>query len=695
MLPSSKRKKLLSERYMFDCTCVRCTEAGEGRNADWFLSATRDIAGHHLTEEEGEEAGEELAQKALEALYRGTPAQELEVELLVASLVLQGLHPFHHHCLDACICLQSLFRLGSKEEGKQGRAEVAAQYALVLAAAAECLLASGELAAWQAAARFWSDAGTMLLYCLSHRIAGSRTPQHPPGSRTVPETQSRQHGSPGDTSPSLSASRVSQGTVGERGIPPSASAPCGALVPLGRDPGGGEPAGRGPGSPHGDPRVPSNTSNGNPRVSDTHSAPIGIEDPGLYKRRRLLQEPRGQEGPIFELEVHPEEADLGMSYEGRIDLRDAARRLRDLPAWSRGAVTPPGGAGVPLQGGVPPAAAGGLCELAERDVLLPMGAPPTVPQGFGEAVAAAWDALCPRPIPAELLRIACVRTPGGDRFPGLEDEVPHGGLSSGSGSRSCKGDAGDGSDSCCGQAGRGEGQCRGTSRQAADGARGRLSGTLRDFAQAIRGELEKLVLQAQVAPAVQQGALEDQLWDRDLSDHGDRRDHGDHRDHGDRRDHLASSTTGAGALGNGVEKGDGNGGGFKRNRTESVNNGGERQTEQDAGNRAAPAEAPSSRRGAGGAAGTSQEAVWEVRGDARDAVESALTLAMGGLACLARAARLLEVANGATHPLTETNAFAAFQNLPYALAAAITRGVAELGTTQQRPALPRRAVCSG
>ncbi len=46
---------------------------------------------------------------------------------------------------------------------------------------------------------------------------------------------------------------------------------------------------------------------------------------------------------------------------------------------------------------------------------------------------------------------------------------------------------------------------------------------------------------------------------------------------------------------------------------------------------------------------------------------------------------MTQVVHGATHPLTEINAFAAFQNLPYGLAAAITRAVSDLGS-QDLPA---------
>jgi hypothetical protein len=52
---------------------------------------------------------------------------------------------------------------------------------------------------------------------------------------------------------------------------------------------------------------------------------------------------------------------------------------------------------------------------------------------------------------------------------------------------------------------------------------------------------------------------------------------------------------------------------------------------------------------------------------------------------------VVQLANGATHPLTESNAFAAFQNLPYALASEITRAVSVLGTNEPRPALPNLA----
>lgn len=281
----------------------------------------------------------------------------------------------------------------------------------------------------QAAARFWSDAGTALLYCLHVRLA-SPEEAHCAAPPRTPKSVAPQHGGKQHHQPLMQI---------RDDVPPThGDVPLEALLWKG--------------SPK-DLRSPKRRKTGGlaadlSKQSDLRRLQEGAVpgDLGDSLAPNGLETPHGvANGSGFEEEA------------------GAVRQLHDVRPWPRAVGQSPRG----------------------TDVLYDLAVPLTVPQGFGEAVAGAWRALELRPVPVHLLRIAGALAHGVDgitRFPGVEDKV----VVAGEGSVGTLVSAPRGR--CPGEDGT-----RKLERTAAAGGGGRPGrGTLAEFAPAVLSELEKL-----------------------------------------------------------------------------------------------------------------------------------------------------------------------------------------------------------
>jgi hypothetical protein len=335
----------------------------------------------------------------------------------------------------------------------------------------------------QAAARFWHDAGTTLLYCLSLRCTAE--------SRASPADREVAKGSEG----------ASEGTDPEGAGPAEGSprVPDPGNVPLpaaGFSDGASDPislatvsAGSGAENPISLARV--SAGSGAPNPISVGTSPVqqySAEDLPPPKRRKTLEHgphpQSGAEGKPERVEtlardssadpnaraetltlVQGEVETLKKADEQRrrtLTAEDVAGRLTDLPVWDRDCAVLRSGTGVPLEADVPPAA----------------------PQGFRGAVTAAWHALNLGLVPREVLRIALLEDSGagwGPKFPAREEGKPGGARPIGAGDNG-------GADQCCEGAVEPLHQCRDPARC----TRRAAGNTVGTFAGPVRKELEAL-----------------------------------------------------------------------------------------------------------------------------------------------------------------------------------------------------------